>query len=141
MKEKSNGECILILKVETSELGLGNIIYFSRYGSLQKLLRITAYVKQFVRNVRSKKIEGEVVLKMLTADDIEEALKLWIIYEQAVLMKNGNFEKLKHSLDVVGRIKANIKQYCSNLRKRPNLLNYTFNSFLSMVDLGNSLLK
>ena len=139
MKEKSNGECILILKVETSELGLGNIIYVSRYGSLQKLLRITAYVKQFVRNVRSKKIEGEVVLKMLTADDIEEALKLWIIYEQAVLMKNGNFEKLK--LDVVGRIKANIKQYCSNLRKRPNLLNYTFNSFLSMSDLGNSLLK
>ena len=96
-------------------------------------------MKQFVRNVRSKKIEGEVVLKMLTADDIEEALKLWIIYEQAVLMKNGN--KLKHSLDVVGRIKANIKQYCSNLRKRPNLLNYTFNSFLSMGDLGNSLLK
>ena len=40
------------------------------------------------------------MLKMLTADDIEEALRLWIIYEQAVLMKKGNFEKSKHSLDV-----------------------------------------
>ena len=38
-------------------------------------------------------------------------------------------------------IKANIKQYCSNLRKRANLLNYTFNSFLSMDDSRNSLLK
>ena len=100
MKEKSNGECILISKVETSELGLSNFIDVTRYGSLQKLLRITTYVKRFVRNVRSKKIGGEVVLKMLTADDIEEALRLWIIYEQGVLMKNGNFENLKHSLDV-----------------------------------------
>ena len=100
MKEKSNRECILISKVETSELCLGNIIDVNRYGSLQKLLRITAYVKRFVRNVRSKKIGGEVVLKMLMADDIEEALRLWIIYEQAVLMKNSNFEKLKYSLDV-----------------------------------------
>ena len=100
MKEKSNGECILISKVETSELGLGNIIDVTRYGSLQNLLRITAYVKRFVRNVRSKKTGGEVVLKMLMADDIEEALRLWIIYEQAVLMKNSNFEKLKYSLDV-----------------------------------------
>ena len=38
--------------------------------------------------------------RLLTADDIEQALRLWIIYEEAVLMKNGNFEKLKHSLDV-----------------------------------------
>ena len=38
-------------------------------------------------------------------------------------------------------IKTNIKQYCSNLRKRANLLNYTFNSFLSMDDSRNSLLK
>ena len=37
---------------------------------------------------------------MLTADGIEEALRLWIIYEQAVFMKNGNFEKSKHSLDL-----------------------------------------
>ena len=37
---------------------------------------------------------------MLTAGDIEKSLRLWIIYEQAALMKNSNFEKLKHSLDV-----------------------------------------
>ena len=42
---------------------------------------------------------------------------------------------------IAEQIKANMKQYCSNLQKRPNLLNYTFNSFVSMDDLGNSLLK
>ena len=31
------------------------------------------------------------------ADNIKAALRLWIIYEQAVSIKNGNFEKLKHS--------------------------------------------
>ena len=100
MEEKSNGEYILISKVKANELGLGNIIDVNRYGSLQKVLRITAYVKRFVGKVRSKKNGGEVVLRMLTADDIEEALRLWIIYDQAVLMKNGNFEKLIHSIDV-----------------------------------------
>ena len=45
MKEKSNGECILISKIETSELGFGNIIDVNRYGSLRKLLRMTAYGK------------------------------------------------------------------------------------------------
>ena len=50
IKEKSNGEGILILRVETRELGLGNIIDFNWYGTLQKLLRITVYAKRFVRN-------------------------------------------------------------------------------------------
>ena len=79
---------------------LGNVIDVNHYGSLQKLLRITAHVKRFVRDVRSKMVGEEVVLKTLRADDIEEALRFWVIYEQAVLMKNGNFEKLKHSLNV-----------------------------------------
>ena len=56
MEEKSNGEYILISKVKANELGLGNIIDVNRYGSLQKVLRITAYVKRFVGNVRSKNI-------------------------------------------------------------------------------------
>ena len=42
---------------------------------------------------------------------------------------------------IVEGMKANIKQYCSNLWKRPNLLNYTFNPFLSRDDLWNSLSK
>ena len=47
MEKKSNGECILMPKAETSELGLGNIIEANRCSSFQKLLR-------------SKKIGGEV---------------------------------------------------------------------------------
>ena len=53
---------------------------------------------------------------MLTADGIEEALRLWIIYEQAVFMKNGNFEKSKHSLDLYSddesllRVKSHITE-------------------------------
>ena len=72
---------------------LGNIIDVSHYGSLQQFLRVTAYVKRFVRNVRSEKIGEEIALKTLIADNIEEAWRFWIISEQAVLMKNGNFEK------------------------------------------------
>ena len=62
----------------------------NRYGSLQQFLRVTAYVKRFVRNVRSEKIGEEVALKTLTADNIEEAWRFWIISEQVVLMKNEN---------------------------------------------------
>ena len=40
------------------------------------------------------------MLKILMTDDIEEALRLWIIYEQAVLMKNANFAKLENSFDI-----------------------------------------
>ena len=49
------------------------------------------------------------------------------------------FPKNWDTVSVVEQIKGNIKQYCSNLRKRPNSLNYTFNSFLSMDDLWKSL--
>ena len=66
---------------------MGNNIDVNRYGSFQKPLRIAAHVKRFVRSVRRRKIGGEVMLKMLTADGIEESLRLWIIYTQAVLIK------------------------------------------------------
>ena len=58
-------------------------------------------MKRFTRNVRNKTNEEEVVLKTLTTGFME-VMRLWIIYEQAVLMKNGNFEKLQHSLDIYG---------------------------------------
>ena len=38
MKQKSNRECILISKVETSELDLGNIVDVSRHDSIAKIV-------------------------------------------------------------------------------------------------------
>ena len=58
-------------------------------------------MKRFARNVRNKTNEEEGVLKTLTTGNME-VMRLWIIYEQAVLMKNDNFEKLKHLLDIYG---------------------------------------
>ena len=43
-------------------------------------------MKRFARNVRNKTNEEGVVLKTLTTGNME-VMRLWIIYEQAVLMK------------------------------------------------------
>ena len=49
-----------------------------------------------------------------------------------ILLKQFPYRRGKKGglIILVERIMANIKQYCSNLRKRPNLLNYTLIPYL-----------
>lgn len=72
-------------------MGLSQIIDADHYGSLENLLRINSVYVTTFKAIRSRKA-GEVVLRLVTADNIEEDLVIWAIYEQVVLITNVNFE-------------------------------------------------
>ena len=72
----------------------------TRYSSLTKLLRVTAYVNRFIRNAKNKAKTNQKVLKHVTAEEIDKAEMLWIKYLQRkhYLTPNGQLnEKQKQN--------------------------------------------
>ena len=90
-----------VVNVVGSECGVGQIIDCVRFGSLEKLLRVTAYVIRFVNNIRSKIAKREkLCYGDLTVEETDESLKCWIKYEQSFIVKSNKFEKTKNSLNL-----------------------------------------
>ena len=73
-------ECLQEIKSSTLtnltaiEASAAAIIDCNKYSSLQRLLRVTAYVKRFVHNIRRK----ERITGPLSTNEIQEAEILWI---------------------------------------------------------------
>ena len=79
--------------------GTGEVIGNSWFRSLQKLLRVTCYVRQFVENliVILAKVR-KVCSGKISAEEMDSSIKLWIKREQLFLRRETNFIKMKHSL-------------------------------------------
>ena len=77
---------------------LKNLIDVKRFSSLQKLLRVTAYVKRFVDATTGKgrKI-GEI-----TSEEKERVLKMWIMSEQDDISRQKKFGNVQKQLSLFG---------------------------------------
>eukprot|EP00794_Sanderia_malayensis_P001256 gene1256-biopygen483 len=78
---------------DLSQTGIGQIVDIDRYSTLNRLLRITAWVKRAVANLKGKRNKGEVKYGNLSASEIKEAEKLWIRDVQVLLKADKDFEK------------------------------------------------
>ena len=77
-----------------------NVLHPSKYSKLDKLLRITAYVRRFVVNVRCS-LRGEQTSKgPLSAEELDLAEKSWIKQAQACLTRLPKYERMKRSLSL-----------------------------------------
>ena len=82
------------------EQNLENVLDPSKYSKLDKLLRITAYVRRFVVNIRCS-LRGEQTSKgPLSAEELDLAEKSWIKQAQACLTRLPKYEKMKRSLSL-----------------------------------------
>ena len=82
LKELCKTNTILLVSQEKSR-AIGNVIDITRYNDYLKLLRITGYVLRFANNLQNKCIKGSLIIsKYLTAMEINQAKKLWIIDNQ-----------------------------------------------------------
>ena len=81
--------------------GIGEVIDYSKFGSLEKLLRVTCLVRRFVLNLKTKKKGSQGLQKSLSVAKMEKSEVLWLRYEQRVVMQGDTFEKVKHSLNLV----------------------------------------
>ena len=94
---------LLIASAYSSVSVEGNIccvINFERYSSLQKLLKVTCFVKGFVRNLKAGVGLGECLEEDLTVAELNEAKHHWCKYEQSFIVKEKYFEKQKLALNL-----------------------------------------
>eukprot|EP00794_Sanderia_malayensis_P017243 gene17243-biopygen14837 len=91
----------VMLAVEVEQTGIGNVINIERYGSLRKLLNVTAYVQRFVRNLKSKKAGNEVCKDgMLSVEEIEAAESIWIREVQNQLKRESGYKNMSIQLGI-----------------------------------------
>ena len=98
VSEEQKVETVLFASSENI-FGIEEVVDNSRFRSLQKLLFVTCYVRQFVENMKiilGK--DGKVCSGEISAEEMDSNLKLWINYEQLFLQRQTDFTKMKHSL-------------------------------------------
>ena len=98
VSEEQKVETVLFASSENI-FGIEEVVDNSRFRSLQKLLFVTCYVRQFVENMKiilGK--DGKVCSGEISTEEMDSNLKLWINYEQLFLQRQTDFTKMKHSL-------------------------------------------
>ena len=86
----------------TSEksLNLDCIIPLERFSSLQRLMRVTAYVLRFVSNLKQSKMKKRLVDGVIRHEEVDCARELWIKEVQKSVYNNKNFDQVKISLSL-----------------------------------------
>ena len=86
---------------KNSKCSISAVIDCTRYSSLKKLLLTTGYVMRFVNNLRKRvgKLHGDMVKdSVLTFDEYDEALKIWIKEGHLLMKEQSNYTNLCASL-------------------------------------------
>ena len=92
----------VLVSVEKEWKGVSTVVNVERYGTLMKLLRVTAYVQRFIRNLQCIRGGRQVNLEPLSVQEIEIAELAWIQDSQKLLRNSENFMKLSVQLGVFG---------------------------------------
>ena len=107
------------LILSNSSHGLNEIIRCERFGTLKRLLRVTAYVLRFVKAVQHKK-DGRIEGGSLSANEIDEAHTVWMKEMQRTLPEKGEFEHWKVQFDLYLDEKKNVWR-CKGRLEKANL--------------------
>ena len=93
-------ETVKMNNVVEKVVGVREVVDCEKYSSLEKLLRVTCFVRRFVFNLKTK-VRGENLLKgELSTLEIENSEVLWLKYEQQFVVNGETFEKIKNSLNL-----------------------------------------
>ena len=95
-KRKTN----VLLVTENQKPGVSQVIEIGKYSSLDKLLRITAYVCRFIRNLKAKRTGEEIIVEPLTVPEIMLAERFWIMEVQAELQNESKYNLLVQQLGI-----------------------------------------
>ena len=100
VKTERKKEVVLVTTAEEPLL-ISQVVDISRYSTLGKLLRVTAYVKRFVNNLKKRLAKEEIAVGRLSIDEIERAEIEWIKCAQKRLQENSDYKKYKDQLGIV----------------------------------------
>ena len=91
----------VMVAVTETPIGVSQVIDINKYSTLRKLLRITAWVKRFVENLKAKKEGKNLNVESLNAKEVTSAEKLWIKDVQSTLTQSSSFKKTQNHLGIV----------------------------------------
>ena len=89
-----------MITTEQNLQGISQIVDIERFDSLGKLLRVTALVLRFIKNVKARKTGNEPKTGKQDAQEIFEAEKLWIKEAQEELQKQARYKNLVIQLGI-----------------------------------------
>ena len=91
----------VMLTVQKERKGVSNVIQIGRYGSLLRLLRVTALVIRFIKNLKEKKAKRDINIGRHEVGEIENAEKVLIKDVQETLRERADFERVSRQLGIV----------------------------------------
>ena len=80
---------------------VGEVIDITRFSSLNKLLRVTSYVKRVIHNLKQKQRKGAMMLDRIRVEEIANTERMWIKDAQELLRSKEDFQKVKTCLGVI----------------------------------------
>ena len=101
IEEKGSFAVNLLINVN-SLFGISNLMNLSKFSSLTKLVRVTAWVKRFVSNLKGKKIGDVLVVdRTLKVSELEEAELEWVKVAQLTLKDQGSYSQIERQYGLV----------------------------------------
>ena len=100
IKDERKKALMLTVVAECCE-NVSNVVDIERFNSLERLLRVTAWVRRFIDNLKKKREKRDLKKGSLEVHEIENAEKMWIKDAQKMLKKSPDFEKTRVQLGLV----------------------------------------
>ena len=91
---------IVAERPSTARLNLECIMSFERFSSLQRLIRVTAYILRFVSNLKRKKARKDLLSAEIKQEEVQQAKELWYKEVQRSVLKDRKFNQVKLSLSL-----------------------------------------
>lgn len=100
-KEEEKKAVVMVASVKET-LAVSMVVSIDRYSSLDRVLRITAWVGRFIRNLRSMILgdDKRISSSSLEREELLEAERLWIRAVQIELREQNNFQQLERQLQL-----------------------------------------
>ena len=90
----------VLVSIEREWKGVSTVVHVERYGTLIKILIVTAYVQRFIRNLQCIRGRRQVNLGPLSVQEIEMAEQVWIQDPQKRLRDSEDFKTVNIQLGV-----------------------------------------
>ena len=98
-KERKKINVLGVVVIEAKDIS--QVVDVNRYSTFGKLLRVTAYVLRFIRNLKDRKEGKELETGNLSVTEIRQAEKHWVQQAQLTLKNDVNFKKIAFQLNIV----------------------------------------
>ena len=80
---------IVAQRPSTGRLNLECIMPLERFSSLQRLIRVTAYVLRFISNLKRKKAREDLLSAEIKQEEVQKARELWYKEVKRSVLENG----------------------------------------------------